>query len=933
MKRLARLALAIGFAASLLAGGARKAALATPFSDVPANHWAYQYIQSLAADGVIDGYPDGMFKGDRPLTRYEMAVVVARVIAKLQENGNQGVSKEDLEKLQKLVDALKDELDGLGVRVTNLEDSLDALDKRTKFAQGLSLHGVFLPNVTFRERYIIPTTVPNTTGAAVTTYNGVSVPPGTALGNPTAVVPYSSSATSVDPFINAYLATDDSNNPFTQANSGIQIRQDSRFSLSYAVNDNLTVSLPVHILNFEYGGDFSQQSKFDIEPTIDIAIAHAGAISNLDFKFGVIDTMTSSRTGLAFRAPQGYNGAIPYEDPYQPPQKGLLVKGTIGEGTFGLTDFEGSFTRVDDTRIDTQPGAVDPSVLPLNANTYFYPIVAPQETFTQTTPAGSLKTDTFSAGTGTLTQVYLTQEAVNGSVYISFFNGASFNNAGTQIGGPTVTVPAFTFNAAFNAVVFTTPIPAGSTVSITYKGLGSSNNSSIERYMVHARINQKFKGYPGGEVGVTLTRIFDFDDEQTSGNGTNGVSLINASSADGLGLVSDSVLGLDFQAPLPIDIEGSASTQPVLFGEFADSKFTPDYTSVAAVGDTAGVIGLRLKIEKVEIAAQFQSVGANFFVGAPFRYFGNAPALFANYKGFALPDFFGFGNDVGINQQFDNQFSRLGLAGPYTTSVGVGGTAGNPNLTFGNPVFNMLRVNSPTFYSAFAPNSRGETVTINTPVRIGDFNLTARGSYQHLQEIQPDGFGGFMGGPAFAPDMPEINNVYTVGTTFTLPALQSKATFNLNGTYETLQRFDTRAFQYYPFNPATQTFDATSVLAAQAAFPIGGPFGSGSSVSYFPNYINMRHILIGANAILPLSRDLNLTGSFTTQRYGGSYGTTFTQNISERKDYYTTGLTYNIPHSNSSLSVLARHYQYNDAVVPNLNLSQNRQDINFTVRF
>ena len=77
MKRLASLVLASGLVlGTILMSG--RAASATPFSDVPANHWAYQYIQSLAADGIIDGYPDGKFKGDRPLTRYEMAVVIAR---------------------------------------------------------------------------------------------------------------------------------------------------------------------------------------------------------------------------------------------------------------------------------------------------------------------------------------------------------------------------------------------------------------------------------------------------------------------------------------------------------------------------------------------------------------------------------------------------------------------------------------------------------------------------------------------------------------------------------------------------------------------------------------------------------------------------------------------------------------------------------------
>jgi len=918
MKRLARLAFAAGIAASLLSVVVREAAFATPFSDVPADHWAYQYIQSLAADGVIEGYPDGKFKGDRPLTRYEMAVVVARVIAKLQENQDQGISKEDLDKLQKLIDSLKDELDSLGVRVTNLEDSLDALDQRTKFAQSISMHGVFLPNVTFRQRDIMPETVTNTTGATQTTWYGTAVPPGSAT-NPTAVSAISSSA--ADPFVNAYLATDDSNNPLTQANSGIQIRQDSRFTLAYQVNDNLTVSLPVHIINFEYGGDPSQQALYDIEPTIDIAIAHTGNISNLDFKFGVIDNMTSSRTGLAFRAPQGYSGAVPYEEPYQPPQKGVGVKGTFGEGAFGSTDFEASFTRVDNVQLDTQPSVTNPSTLPFNANTYFYPVVAPQETYTQTTPAGSLKTDNFNAGTGTLTQVFLTAEAVNGSVYISYFDGTTYNSAGAQTGGPSNGVPGFTYNAAYNSVVFTTPIPAGSVVEITYKSLGLSNNSSFERYMVHVRLNQKMKGYPGGEVGVTFNRVFDFDDAQTTGSGATGATLINASSADGYGLVSDTVFGLDFQAPLPFAAIGPLAA-PTLFGEFAGSKFTPDYTSIAAVGDSAGVFGIKLKIDQVNLTAQYQQIGTDFFSGAPLEYYGNAPATFASYHGFYLPDFFGFGNTVGINQQFDKQFTSLGLAAPY------GGTVGDPNLTYAYPIFNMLRATGPQYYSAFAPNSRGLSLTASTPTRIGGFAFTVHGAFSDLSEIRPDGFGGLLSGAAYAPRQPETYTTYAFGTTFNLPVFASNATFNLNGAYETLRRLDTTAFQYYPFNPTTQTIDATAYATANADFP-----GIGSQVSYLPNYVNVRHITISANATVPLSKNFNLTGSYSDQRYGGSYGTTLGQNISERKDYYTGGLVYNIPNSNSSLSFLARHYQYNDEVVQNLNFSQNRQDINFTVRF
>jgi hypothetical protein len=930
MKRLARLAVIAGLSAALVIP-ARQATLATPFSDVPANHWAYQYIQSLAADGIIDGYPDGKFKGDRPLTRYEMAVVVARVIAKLQENqGPKGPSKEDLDKLQKLIDALKDELDALGVRVTNLEDSLDALDKRTKFAQSLSMHGVFLPNVTLRERPVSEETITNTTAAPVTTYYGAAVPcsPGVngcaapaagTIGNPTAVG-------AVDPFVNAFLSTDDSNNPFTQASSGIQIRQDSRFSLAYQINDNLTVSLPVHILNFEFGGEFSQQSKIDLEPGIEINIAKAGAISNLDFKFGTIDNMSSSRTGLTFRAPQGYNGAIPYEEPAQPYQKGVMIKGTVGEGVVGLTDFEASFTRMDDVLLDTQTGVTDPNTLPLNSNAFFFPVVPPQETFTQTTPAGALRTDTFNAGSGPLTQVFLTQKAVDGTVYVSYFDGATYNSAGTQTGGPTaIAAPGFTYNDAFNSVVFSVPLPAGAVVGITYKNISVSNNSAFQRYMVHGRLNQKFKGYTGGEIGVTFNRIFDYDDTETVGSGATGLTLVNQSSPDGNGLVSDTVFGVDFQAPLPFNVVGPGSG-PVLFGEFADSKFTPDYRNVAAVGDTAGLIGLKLTIDQVLLTAQFQTVGQNFFDGAPFRYFGNAPALFASYHADYLPDFFGFGNNVGINTQFDKQFTNVGLANPNTT--------GNPNLTFAFPVYNQLKAQSPTYFSAFAPNSRGETLSINAPIRAGSLVFTTTGSYQHLQEINPNGLGALLFGPTFATTQPETYDTYGLNTKFAIPVWgKSSATINLNGQYETLSRLDRTAQQYYPINPGTQTFDATAFASAAAAFPVGGAFGSGSGVSFFPNYINMRHITIGANVAIPLTRDLNLNGSYSTQRYGGADGTTIGQNISERKDYYTGGLTYNIPKSNSSLTFLARHYGYTDEVVPNFNFSENRQDLNFTVRF
>jgi hypothetical protein len=905
----------------LLCVGVRPAAFATPFSDVPANHWAYQYIQSLAADGIIDGYPDGKFKGDRPLTRYEMAVVVARAIAKLQENsGPKGPSKEDLDKLQKLIDALKDELDALGVRVTNLEDALDALDKRTKFAQSLSLHGVFLPNLSLNERPTQPTSIVNTTGSAVTTYYGATVPcaPGrngcAAGANTTAVGP-------IDPFVSAFLQTDDSNNPLTQATSGIYIRQDSRFSLAYQITDNLTVSLPVHVLTYEQGGEFAQDQKVAIEPSVDIGIAKTGNITNLQFKYGYIDDMTSSLAGLAFKAPLGSSGSVPYELSPQPTQKGLGVSGTIGEGAFGTTDFQGSFTRLEDTDIDTQPGNTDPSLIQQpGALNYFYPVVAPNVGYVQSGAAGALTSNTFNSGPAMLGQVFLTQKAVAGSVYISAFDGATYNSSGAQTSaGAAIPLPGLTYNDAYNAVVFSTPLPPGSTVTITYRGLTVSNATTAERYMVHARLNQKFRALDGLQIGLNYNRIFDDDDIETTGAGDSSPTFVNGNGVQGNGLVSDAVLGLDFQVPIPFDFAGPGS-KPIFFGEYAGSKYTADYQNVAAVGDTASLLGVRFKIRQIELSAQYQRVGTNFFSGAPFQYYGNAPPLFSYYKLPYLPDFFGFANTAGINEQFDGQFTRAGLASPNT--------AGNPNLTFLFPAFNTLKAQGPEFFSAFAPNSQGLTTSLSTPVRVGDFNFVLRGGYSHLEELQPDSLGALLYGPGYASSALQHFDTFSAGTSFALPLFGQKASFNLNGSYETLKRLDATAYQYVPINPATQTFDAASVAAANAAFG-----ATGSGVSFYPNYENMRHITIAAAGAFPLTTNLTLNGTYSTQHYGGSFGTTLNQNISERKDYYTGGLTYSIPKTNSSLSFTARRYQYTDDALPTYNFGQNRQDVNFTVRF
>lgn len=85
---------------------------ANPFGDVPAGHWAYDAVNKLAAEGVVEGYPYGTYGGDRLMTRYEMAQIVAKAMAK-------GAN------VDRLAAEFAGELDSLGVRVANLEKNAD----------------------------------------------------------------------------------------------------------------------------------------------------------------------------------------------------------------------------------------------------------------------------------------------------------------------------------------------------------------------------------------------------------------------------------------------------------------------------------------------------------------------------------------------------------------------------------------------------------------------------------------------------------------------------------------------------------------------------------------------------------------------------------------------------------------------------------------
>jgi hypothetical protein len=380
------------------------------------------------------------------------------------------------------------------------------------------------------------------------------------------------------------------------------------------------------------------------------------------------------------------------------------------------------------------------------------------------------------------------------------------------------------------------------------------------------------------------------------------------------GAVSDTVFGLDFQTPLVFARHNAAATAPLLFGEVAGSRWTPDQQLIAYSGAYAGVAGLKLTFAQTTATLQYQSVGTNYLDGAPVRFFGEAPPTWADYQGDFFPQFFGFANTLGINQTFDASINALG--------PGRSSTASNPALTFIYPVFNPFVASGPDFYSAFAPNTQGPSLTLGIPLRIAGLAIDGRLFAQHLQELQANANSTSTFGPQFPSGVRATFDKFDAGAAFRVGTLS----VNLSGTLEHLKRNDTTGYTYIPYNPATASYDPGALANFQAA-------AGASNVIYYPNYVSIYHTMLAAGASLPVTHDVTVNTRYSDQRYFGSYGTTLAPNIGGIKDQVDFGLTYNVPQTSSSVGLTFRNSTYKDAALSSYNLSANREDVNFTIRF
>lgn len=121
-KRLLKTAIATAMTVAFAVPVFAAPAAANPFTDVPAKHWSYDAVNKLAQAGIVDGYGDGTFRGDKTMTRYEMATIVAKAMTKNLNADQKAVT-------DKLAKEFGTELNSLGVKVAGLENKIDNMVK------------------------------------------------------------------------------------------------------------------------------------------------------------------------------------------------------------------------------------------------------------------------------------------------------------------------------------------------------------------------------------------------------------------------------------------------------------------------------------------------------------------------------------------------------------------------------------------------------------------------------------------------------------------------------------------------------------------------------------------------------------------------------------------------------------------------------------
>src|ERR1041385_5895029 len=135
-----RLALATLALTGLTLIAINRPAICQAGQDVPRDHWAYEAVNDLISKGLVKGFPpDGLFRGKRTATRYELATIIKRALdyvddklAKNKVDVSSFVKQEQLDELRKLVSDFKMELAVIGTDLQKVKDQIGDINAKVE---------------------------------------------------------------------------------------------------------------------------------------------------------------------------------------------------------------------------------------------------------------------------------------------------------------------------------------------------------------------------------------------------------------------------------------------------------------------------------------------------------------------------------------------------------------------------------------------------------------------------------------------------------------------------------------------------------------------------------------------------------------------------------------------------------------------------------
>ncbi len=219
------------------------------------------------------------------------------------------------------------------------------------------------------------------------------------------------------------------------------------------------------------------------------------------------------------------------------------------------------------------------------------------------------------------------------------------------------------------------------------------------------------------------------------------------------------------------------------------------------------------------------------------------------------------------------------------THAGPSGSSQSLALTFGN--------------SAAPAGAAGSSAFVPAAVHLGPLQVTTRLESASLT----------------APALSMNDNAYGAGANFDVRAGARNVNVDLSSNYERLTRNDASGLS----SPA---IGATSWQLPNADAPL-----------VIPNYANMSKVSLGAAVAVPVVNGLTLNLNYAADRMFGGYGMPGLTNVDATDNSYGGKLTFEIPHSSSTLSISARQLRYEDNLIPANTSTQTREDVNLTVKF